>query len=283
MQEIVKQGRLIFAVAVIASGAEQLICAGSRLAVRYIIPFAPQTSFGAFLIGLALLAAGFSIATNRRARLSAFLLGFAFLLCALIVWVPQAAARPLSGSVRTVLFETVAFSASALTLAGLLPAEKSLAGRWERAVNALIKSGPCLFAASSVVFGIDHFLALDFIASLVPAWIPGGLFWAYLTATAFVAAGVSIATKWMARWAAFLLGIMFLLWFLVLHSPRSWSAFLSHNPNTPNEWCLHRPRNVRRRMDHRLELSANPRSIFKVVKTAGTSANGREDGSSGFS
>jgi hypothetical protein len=32
-----------------------------------------------------------------------------------------------------------------------------------------------------VVFGVDHFLALDLIASLVPAWMPGHLFLASLT------------------------------------------------------------------------------------------------------
>ena len=236
MEKIVEQGQLLFAVTVMASGAEQLICAGSKLAVRYVIPFVPQTSFLEYLIGIALLAAGLSIATNRRARLSAFLLGLFFLLCVLLIWVPKEAPHALTGSVRTVLFETLAFCGAALTLAGLLPAEKWFSGRWESAVNGLIKSGPYLFAVSSVVFGIDHFLFLNFVASLVPAWIPWHLFWASLTGAGFIAAGVSIATKWMARWGATMLGIMFLLWFLVLHLPRSVSASLSHNPNTPNEW-----------------------------------------------
>jgi hypothetical protein len=237
LEKIVKQGHLIFTLAVIASGAEELICTRLGIAVGYIIPWVPQNPFLAYLFGIALLAAGLSIAINKKARLSAFLLGFLFLLCVLILWVHRVIERPLSGSVRTVAFETLAFSASALTLAGLLPAEKWLSGHWESAMNVLIKSGPCLFAASSLVFGIDHFLYLDFIATLVPTWIPGsGLFWAYLTGTVFVFAAVTIATKWMASWGATMLGTMFLLWFLLLHSPRAVSASLSHNPNTPNEW-----------------------------------------------
>jgi uncharacterized membrane protein len=83
------------------------------------------------------------------------------------------------------------------------------------------------------VFGIDHFLLLRFIASLIPAWFPGALFWAYFTGAAFVAAGISIAIKTMDRLAAVLLGTMFLLWFLFLHAPRLMSAPRSHNPN---EW-----------------------------------------------
>jgi uncharacterized membrane protein YphA (DoxX/SURF4 family) len=237
LDEMVKRGRLLFAIAVMASGAEQLICARFGLAVGYIIPGVPGNPFSAYLIGIALLAAGLSIAINRRARLSAFLLGVVFLLCVLLVWIHRAAERPLSGSVRTVVFETLACCGSAFTLAGLLPAEKWFSGRWESSVDGLIKSGPYLFAASSVVFGIDHFLFLGAIASLVPAWIPGsGLFWAYLTGAVFVAAGVGIAANWMARWGATLLGTMFLLWFLVLHSPRAVRASVSHSPNSPSEW-----------------------------------------------
>ncbi len=41
MDQIVKQGRFFWTVALMASGAEQLICARSALPVRYIIPWAP--------------------------------------------------------------------------------------------------------------------------------------------------------------------------------------------------------------------------------------------------
>src|SRR5271167_3001239 len=36
---------------------------------------------------------------------------------------------------------------------------------------------------------------------------------------------------------AFMLGVMFALWFLILHSPRSVAASLSHNPTGRNEWA----------------------------------------------
>jgi len=219
-----------------ASGAEQLICARFGIAVHYIIPWAPRIASVAYLVGIALLAAGLSIATNKRARLSALLLGLVFLSCVLLIWVPKAAARPLSIDVRTLVFETLAFGSSALTLAGLLPAGEWSLGRSERAVTGIVKSGPYLFAVSLVVFGADHFLIPNVIASLVPAWIPGPSFWAYLTGTVFVVAGATIATKWMARWGATMLGTMFLLWLLLLHLPLSVSASLSHDPNTPNQW-----------------------------------------------
>jgi uncharacterized membrane protein len=94
----------------------------------------------------------------------------------------------------------------------------------------LAQLGRTLFAVSSLVFGIDHFLILKGIAGLVPAWIPGALFWAYFTGAGFVVAGVCILVKRLDDLASFWLGVMFLLWFLLLHTPRILSYPRSHNP-----------------------------------------------------
>jgi uncharacterized membrane protein len=233
MDQIVKQGRLLFAIAIMAFGTENLICARFGQAVVPVIPWVTRPFF-AYVIGIALLAAGLSIAANLRAQLAAILLGVLFLLCMLAFPLPRAIASPLDIGFRTIVFEPLAMCGAAWTLAGSLPASKRHSRPVENAVDMLIKSGRFLFAISSVIFGIDHFLILRFIATLVPAWIPGsGLFWAYVTGAAFVAAGIGIAANWMARWAGTLLGTMFLLWFLFLHAPRVMSLPRSHNPN---EW-----------------------------------------------
>jgi uncharacterized membrane protein YphA (DoxX/SURF4 family) len=234
MDKIIKKGQLLFGIAIAAFGVENLICARFGLAVRG-VPWFPANPFLACLTGVALLVAGLSTAANVRARLTATLLGILFLLYALVLEAPKVFAMPMNIGVRTVFFEALSMCAFALTLAGTLHAG-SPSRRWGSLLNKLFKLGPYLFGASSVVFGIDHFLVLSIIASLVPAWMHGGMFWAYLTGAAFIAAGISILTKWMDQWGAFLLGTMFLLWFLLLHSPRVVSAFRSHNPNAPNEW-----------------------------------------------
>ena len=234
MEKIITKGQLFFGIAIVAFGVENLINVRLGLAVRG-VPWFPGSAFWTYLTGSALLAAGLSIVTNVRARMTAILLGILFLLYVLFLEVSLVVARPMSVSVRTVLFETLALGAAALTLAGTLPAGSDFR-RWGGIRDALIGLGPCLFGVSSAVFGIDHFLVLDVIASLVPAWLPGHMFWAYLTGTAFIAAGISIIARWMDQWAAALLGTMFLLWFLILHSPRVVMAFRSHDPNAPDEW-----------------------------------------------
>ena len=235
MKTIIKQGQLVFGVAIAAFGVEGLTCVPLGLKVRG-VPWFPANQFLAYLTAIALLAGGLCIVVNFRVRLTATLLAILFLLDVLFFQLSLVVVSPMNLSVRTVCFEGLAISGSALTLAGTLCTVGSRSRPWGRIAEKLIKSGPYLFAVSSVVFGIDHFLILDFIASLVPAWLPWHLFWAYLTGTAFIAAGISIATKWLDQWAAFLLGTMFALWFLILHSPRVVIALRSHDPNAPNEW-----------------------------------------------
>jgi hypothetical protein len=48
--------------------------------------------------------------------------------------------------------------------------------------------------------------------------------------------GNSILTKKLDQWGAGLLGMMFFLWFVLLHAPRVASAYLAHDPSVQNEW-----------------------------------------------
>jgi uncharacterized membrane protein len=36
------------------------------------------------------------------------------------------------------------------------------------------------------IFGSDHLVAAKFVATIVPSWIPGHVFWAYLTGAIFL-------------------------------------------------------------------------------------------------
>lgn len=230
MDWLIRQGRYLFALALGASGCEHLICAYFRNPVAYIIPYFSGRPWFACFLGLALLVVSLSIAGDWKARLSATLLGGAFLLFFLFLWLPRMIVQPMDLSLRTVAFETLAFSGAALVFGGFPPTHRA-AGTPRYDSGKVIRTGLYLFAISSVIFGIDHFLILRFIASLVPVWIPGAMFWAIFTGAGFIVAGVCMFTDRFGKLATFWLGTMFLLWFLLLHSPR-----VVIRPHNPNEW-----------------------------------------------
>jgi uncharacterized membrane protein len=91
--------------------------------------------------------------------------------------------------------------------------------------------GRIFVAISLVVFGVQHFIYGGFVATLVPAFMPGRLFWAYFVGVAFVAAAIGILTKMLARPAATMLGVMFFLFVVLLHIPR-----IVGNSSDGNEW-----------------------------------------------
>lgn len=68
----------------------------------------------------------------------------------------------------------------------------------------------------AIVFGLDQFLHPTLapgipMEAITPAWIPGGLFWAYLTGAALIACGACIVVNKKMRLAAIYFGILVLL------------------------------------------------------------------------
>jgi uncharacterized membrane protein len=233
MERLYPLGRLLFGVAITALGVEHFVCARFQGDVLPVIPWMPAHPPLGYATGGALVAAGLAIAWEVRPRLAAIPLGALLLGCALVFQLPLAVEHPFDLGIRTAVFELLSLCGGAWTLAAnLAPVRPRPEGAF-RALEPVLRSGRYLFAVSAVVFGISHFLIPRFIASLIPPWFPGALFWAYFTGLAFIAAGVSIATRWMDRLAATLLGSMFLLWALFLHAPRLMQAAHSHDPD---EW-----------------------------------------------
>lgn len=84
-----------------------------------------------------------------------------------------------------------------------------------------------IFAVPWLIFGAQHFMFVDFVAALVPAFFPARWFWAYFTGAAMVAAGVSLIVNIKARLAAALLGAMLMGFILLIHIPKLASGDLS--------------------------------------------------------
>jgi uncharacterized membrane protein len=105
-----------------------------------------------------------------------------------------------------------------------LPAAIRRETRQTHAVNKIAQFGPLLFAIGMAIFGGDHLVAARFVATVVPSWIPGHLFWAYFVGVALIAGALSLVTNKQARLAAALLGIMIFLFVLLIHVPGCFAA-----------------------------------------------------------
>lgn len=224
MDGLNRVGRILFGLAMVLFGL--LYCFHARGAEPAPgPPWTVETGFLAWLIGTGFVVAGGCIVSKMWARLATVLLAIVLLLRVLFIFVPQLFARPQDPGPWTSGCEVLALGAAALVLAGELESVNSRS--WE----SLVLVGRLLFAMTLVVFGIEHFMYAKFIATLIPAWIPGHLFWAYFVGVVFIAAALSFITKVQGHMAAALLGLMFLLWVVGLHAPRVAAA-----PHNGNEW-----------------------------------------------
>lgn len=91
-------------------------------------------------------------------------------------------------------------------------------------IDSVSKSGRYIFTIPLIMFGINHLTMADLMAGMVP--VPGGAFWVYFTGVAMLAAAVAIITnfKGLGSLAAFLAGVLILVYVLAIHLPDVISA-----------------------------------------------------------
>jgi uncharacterized membrane protein YphA (DoxX/SURF4 family) len=177
----------------------------------------------AYLTGAILIGASLCVLANFRARTAAFVLAGVLLVWLLVFQSIFLFRQPAFNAGQTTpALEVLALFGATLILAGSLGADHK---------DRLITPGRFLFALTLPAFGALHYLYIDYVASVIPAWIPERTFWGYATGVAHAAAGLSILTGVLARLAAPLLGIMFGSWVLILHIPR----VIADSANR-NEW-----------------------------------------------
>ena len=224
-------GRWFFAIAIGGFGIQQFIYKGFVQGITIVPDWTPAHLFLSYVTGALLIGCAIGIALREKAQLAALVAGILFLTIVLILHVRQVSEIiHRNGPERTRALETLALCAGAFILAGVMRGQR-FGSSSTGFIGALAEVGRYVFACCLLVFGYDHLPIAKFIASLVPAWMPWHLFWAYFTACGFIAAGLSIATNIQVRLSASLLGLMFLLWVLLLHAPRA-----AANPHGLGEW-----------------------------------------------
>ena len=248
-------GRILFALSMVAFGVQQFLF-GDFVPGR--APAWPAGMPGrllwAWLSGTVLVGTGAAIvlaaatpSCRRAAQLTALATGTMIFVWALLRQIPLAAADPSFGGEWTRLGKALMLFGGAWAVAGSVGRIKvrrygssegvrrdGSAGRtWFLDERTLIYLGRFCLGIFMIGCGIQHFLWIEFVTSLVPGWIPGALFWTYFAGVALIAGGAGLMVPWTAHLAGILSGLMVFIWFLILHIPRAVSAPAN---NSRNEW-----------------------------------------------
>jgi len=193
----------------------------------------PGQAFWAWLTGALLIGAGAAIVSGTRTVVVATTLGVLLVLSFVLLGLPMAAADSAWGGLWTVAGKVIALAGGALLVAqsaafgtpsptGLNPLRS--VGRSADGLTRLWSLGPWCFGAFLTLCGIQHFIHDAFVATLVPAWIFGAMFWTYAAGVALIAGGIGVVVRRTARLAGLLSGAMIFIWFIVLHIPRALDA-----------------------------------------------------------
>lgn len=91
-------------------------------------------------------------------------------------------------------------------------------------MNNLTAAGRFLFAFPFALFGINHFLMLDYYVGMLTSFIPFGAYTVLLTGMIMIGLSISIIVKWQVRFAAYVLASLLLIFILAIHIPHLFNS-----------------------------------------------------------
>ncbi len=183
----------------------------------------PGRSVAARVVGVILIAASALLLIPRTLRE-----GVAAMVAVFALWLVPHLPGLLSGQSWLGFFEFLLPLGAFLALMGWLASQRQPIGASRR-----VLVGRLCFGVGLIGCGASHFVYADFAAQMIPEWIPGRLFFTYLTGAGHIAAGVSLITGVMMRVSTGLLCFMLACFVVLLHLPRVLS-----NPGSRLEWTM---------------------------------------------
>jgi uncharacterized membrane protein YphA (DoxX/SURF4 family) len=85
--------------------------------------------------------------------------------------------------------------------------------------SSIARVGTIMYALVIGFFGINHFLNASGMATSVPSFFHGAVFWVYLTGAALIAAAIAILIGKKTRLAGILLAVFLLIIVFSIHLP----------------------------------------------------------------
>jgi hypothetical protein len=212
-------GRILYALALLGFGIQYAIYGHLRRGLPLCPTWLHPNRILAYALAAVLISAGLALLTTWRALTVSLILGL-LLLGASALYLMHFNFAAYNGDGRTLFLECLSLASTALILHGL-----SAGSRYS------LLPGRLFFAIALVLFGIQHFLYVSFLSTLVPRYLPGHHLWVLATGLALIAAGISLATTIEDKYASYGLFLLFFGWLILLHIPR-----ILHALHNGDEW-----------------------------------------------
>ena len=221
MKNLKVAAKAFYGIGIAGIGVLHFIFPGFRPVIIPIPPEATQqVNFLVYLTGAFLVITGLIIAFSTWAKNVALLLAVVLLLFFIIGHLPNRLKyQPTELGMWTDALKILAMAGGALIVARIFPGKNN--SKFTVIFSKITFLGKYFFGIMFLIFGIDHFLYIDFVKTLVPTWIPGSLFWSYFAGVALIGSGLAIIIHFKPKLISLLLGTMLFLWLILLHIPRA--------------------------------------------------------------
>jgi uncharacterized membrane protein YphA (DoxX/SURF4 family) len=231
MKNLKVGARIFFGVGIAGLGILHFIYPGFRPVILPVPPEATQQfNFLIYLTGAFLFGTGLAIALGKAVKTVSLFLGVVLLLFFVLGHLPNRLMnQPASLGAWTDALKLLALSGGAFIVAKTFPGNNN--SKLTASLGKITFLGKYFFGIMFIIFGIDHFLYIDFVKTLVPLWIPGNVFWTYFAAIALIGSGLAIIINFKIKTISILLGTMLFLWLIILHIPRAITMDTSKDPN----------------------------------------------------
>jgi uncharacterized membrane protein len=209
---LLKIGRILFALSVVASGIYQLVT-GRFVNLVPVNPAHLPPAWLAYLFGVILVLIGVGLLVRRTVSAAAVTLAV-LLVVVFAFGLRVALAQASMGYVWVDPLMILAI------LGGVgLAAARGDGSSFDRVFEKAARFAPWALGAFLAYCGALHFPYAKYVAGLIPPWIPAHMFWTYFAAIALIAGGIGVLVPGTARLAATLSGIMLFSWVFLVHIP----------------------------------------------------------------
>jgi uncharacterized membrane protein len=193
----------------------------------------PMGFIWAYFTGTLFILVSILIIIGKRVREASLIAALLVFVWAFLRYIPILFSDPFLSPTWTSAGKALVFTGGFLAVAGTLTKMSSSANspfvRFVNSGRGFVLTGRVCLGLFLMMTGVQHFMFVEFVASLIPPWFPGdAVFWTYFAGVALILGGLGLLVPRTASMAALLSGLMIFSWFWIVHIPRTMES-LSDN------------------------------------------------------